>query len=114
MAAAIFMEAFDAVIPRLPVNRCLDRKRPRVKVFKVILFFPTILRKEGLERSHRSCDTSLHFFMKKKAVFFFSNSGGTNFAHVNAAKTIAYLIVIFPLLLKNFFGCLEGVKLSSW
>ena len=39
MAAAICMEAFDVVIPRLPVNRCLDRKGSLVKAFKVVLFF---------------------------------------------------------------------------
>ena len=48
----------------------------------------------------------------KKESYFFPNSGGTNFAHlnfVNAAKTVAYLSVIFPLLLMYFLS-LESVK----
>ena len=49
----------------------------------------------------------------KKKVFFFPISGGRNFAPVNVAKTIAYLTVIFPLLLTEFFFFFVLLKVLS-
>ena len=62
-----------------PMNWSLDRKGSLIMAFIVILFlFPTILSKEGLERSHGFLGRQLSTF-HKKAVFF----SGKYFAHIN-------------------------------
>ena len=77
IAAAIYLEAFNFVIPRMPVDRSLDWKGSLTIAFKVILFLKTILRKKRLERFHCFRTSPYDFFIKGK-LFFFSNSGRTD------------------------------------
>ena len=75
MGAAICMEAFDAVTPRLPVNWSLDRKGSLIITFIVMLFFCNNL-------AQRTAGNILQIFgrffsmtiNKKGGCLFFQNS----------------------------------------
>ena len=71
MEAAIWRLSILSSHAKLPVNRSLDRKGSLIAFISSNFFFvPTILLKEGLERSLRSQDVSLRLSIKRKAVFF--------------------------------------------
>ena len=76
-----------------PAYWSLDPKIFLIIAFIVILFFPTVLSGEGLDRYYY-LDVSIQPFIKK--VFF---SGGKNFGHVNVACNFGNFGHVYMLML---------------
>ena len=71
MAAAIYLEAFDFVIPKLPVDRSLGWKGSFTIAFKVILFLENNIAQRTAGKISLFLGRLLTTFNKRKAVFFF-------------------------------------------
>ena len=71
MAVAICTEAFDVVIPRLPVNRCLDQKGSLIKALKVILSFSNNFAQRRSGKITPFLRQLLTLFHEKESFFFF-------------------------------------------